>query len=547
MSAMGKEPFTNNHMNRRNLIRTLGAMGLAAELPLDGVAGSLAGSPGSMPTENIFRSIGVEPIINCRGTFTIIGGSIERPEVRAAMEAASQNFIQYDELAEGIGRRLSELTGAEWGMVSSGCAAGLKHVTAACVTGGDPEKLIRIPDLTGFEKTEVVVPARSRNTYDHSIRNIGVRIVDVSTPQELADALSPRTALVYMLADEPEQKDNPLSLETIVALAKPRGIPVLVDCAAEVLTIPNVHLARGATIVAYSGGKAICGPQCAGLLLGDKAILSAAWQASAPHHGPGRDNKVGREEMIGMLAAVETWTKRDHAAEWKRWLGMLAHIQSRLASVKGMALTVTEPTQLSNKSPVLSITWNPDALHLSGEELAEELGRTPPRIAIGSLQRDGLTGVQVTTGQMQDGDEKVVAERLYEALTRKRNPRPELAAPLGTFGGDWDVSMEFLSGKGSHRFQLRQDGNWLSGVYHATFQRMAVEGYIDGDKLRLRCTWRQPGNQLVYIFIGTLKDGKLGGDVHLGEYRTARFTAIRSDKPMPRRRFIVPGGPPLAT
>lgn len=535
-------------MNRRNLIRTLGAMGLAAELPLDAPAqGSAGPDAAGRPADNIFRSIGVEPVINCRGTFTIIGGSIERPEVRAAMEAASQNFIQYDELAEGIGRRLAALTGAEWGVVSSGCAAALKHVTAACVTGGDPEKLIRIPDLTGFEKTEVVIPARSRNMYDHSIRNIGVRIVDVATPQELADALSPRTALVYLLADEPGQKDNPLSLEAIVALAKPRGIPVLVDCAAEVLTIPNVHLARGATLVAYSGGKAICGPQCAGLLLGDKAILSAAWQASSPHHGPGRDNKVGREEMIGMLAAVEAWTRRDHAAEWKRWLALLDHIRRRLAPVKGLTLTLTEPTQLSNKSPVLTVAWNPDTLHLSGEELAEELGRTPPRIAIGSLQRDGLTGVQVTTGQMQDGDERVVADRLHEALTRKRSPRPGLAPPAAEVGGDWDVSMAFLSGSGSHRFQLRQDGNWLKGVYHATFQRMAVEGYIDGDQVRLRCTWRQPGNQLVYIFIGTFGDGKIGGDVHLGEYRTARFTAIRSDRPMPRRRFIVPGGPPLAT
>jgi seryl-tRNA(Sec) selenium transferase len=534
-------------MNRRNLIRTLGAMGLAAELPLDAMADAGRASVTGKADGNIFRSIGVEPVINCRGTFTIIGGSIERPEVRAAMEAASQHFIQYDELAEGIGRRLAALTGAEWGMVSSGCAAGLKHVTAACVTGGDPEKLIRIPDLTGFEKTEVVIPARSRNMYDHSIRNIGVRIVDVSTPQELADALSPRTALVYMLADEPGQRDNPLSLEAIVALAKPRGIPVLVDCAAEVLTIPNVHLARGATLVAYSGGKAICGPQCAGLLLGDKAILSAAWQASSPHHGPGRDNKVGREEMIGMLAAVETWTRRDHAAEWQRWLALLGHIRSRLSPVKGLTLTITEPTQLSNKSPVLTVAWNPEALHLTGEELAEELGRTPPRIAIGSLQRDGLTGVQVTTGQMQDGDEKVVADRLLEALSRPRRPKGELAAPAADLTGEWDLSMDFLSGKGQHRLQLRQDGNWLAGTYQGSFQRMTAEGYLDGDRFRLRCSWRQPGNQLVYIFIGTLRDGRLGGDVHLGEYRTAAFSAVRSDRPLPRRRFLIPGGPPLAT
>ena len=174
-----------------------------------------------LPVEpNIFRSIGVEPIINCRGTFTIIGGSIERPEVRAAMEAASKDFVQYDELADGIGKRLAELTGAEWGMVSAGCAAGMKHVTAACVTGGNPEKLIRIPDLSGFEKTEVVIPRSSRNTYDHAIRNIGVKIIDVDTPEEFENALNSRTAMIYMMAYSEAQSGQPLSLEKVAAIAK---------------------------------------------------------------------------------------------------------------------------------------------------------------------------------------------------------------------------------------------------------------------------------------------------------------------------------------
>src|SRR4029077_11790525 len=168
--------------------------------------------PTAVPPDNVFRSIGVEPVINCRGTYTIIGGSIERPEVRAAMEAAAKDFIQYDELADGIGRRLAELTGAEWGMVAAGCAAGLKHVTAACVTGGNPEKLVRIPDLTGFDKTEVVVPRHARNEYDHAIRNIGVRLVTVDTVKEFADALTSKTAMIYTLA---YTADHPLGLEAM--------------------------------------------------------------------------------------------------------------------------------------------------------------------------------------------------------------------------------------------------------------------------------------------------------------------------------------------
>ena len=297
-------------------------------------------------------------MINCRGTFTIIGGSVERPEVRAAMDRAARHFVQIDELAEAVGRRFAELTGAEWGMVSAGCAAGMKHVTVACVTGGNPEKLVRIPDLTGLDKTEVVIPRSSRNVYDHAIRNVGVKMVTVETIQELENALNPRTAMIYLLADN-GPGSGPMALEEVVRIAKPKNIPILVDAAAEILTIPNVHLQRGATIVAYSGGKAICGPQCAGLLLGRKDILQSAWQASAPHHGPGRDNKVGREETLGMLAAVEAWVKRDHAGEWKTWLSWLDTIGKRVSTIDGVRTTLREPTDLSNKSPSLAIRGTP--------------------------------------------------------------------------------------------------------------------------------------------------------------------------------------------
>ena len=220
-------------------------------------------------------------------------------------------------------------------MVSAGCAAGMKHVTAACVTGGNPEKLIRIPDLTGFDKTEVVIPKSSRNVYDHAIRNIGVKIIEVNTPEELENALNASTAMIYMMADDESQPASPFLWKVWLKLQSHIKFLFLVDAAAEVLTIPNVHLQRGADVVVYSGGKAICGPQCAGLVLGRKDILMSAWQASSPHHGPGRDNKVGREEMIGMLAAVEAWTKRDHDREWKTWLSWLDNIAKKVSTDRG--------------------------------------------------------------------------------------------------------------------------------------------------------------------------------------------------------------------
>ena len=285
----------------------------------------------------------LNPIINCRGTFTIIGGSVERPEVRAAMEAASRYYVQMDELADAVGQRLAELTGAEWGMVSAGCAAGLKHVTAACVAGGNPEKLHADSRSDRFREDRGRYPAvladrvRPRDTQhrredDHRGHAGGTREgAESADGDDLPDAGGPAMS-------------GPLRLEAIARIAKPKNIPILVDAAAEVLTIPNVHLQRGATVVAYSGGKAICGPQCAGLLLGRKDLLMSAWQASSPHHGPGRDNKVGREETLGMLAAVEAWVKRDHAAEWKTWLSWLDNIAKRVSTIDSVTTAVREPT-----------------------------------------------------------------------------------------------------------------------------------------------------------------------------------------------------------
>jgi D-glucosaminate-6-phosphate ammonia-lyase len=541
--------------------RELFLMGNAIALPtLLGTLEATAAPPPAgplVPGPEIYQSIGVEPVINCRGTFTIIGGSVERPEVRAAMDAASKYFVQIDELADAVGRRLAELTGAEWGMVSAGCAAGLKHVTAACVTGGNPEKLIRIPDLTDLDKTEVVVPRSSRNAYDHAIRNVGVKMVTVESIDELERALSPRTAMIYLLADN-GPSSGPMALEAVARVAAPGNVPILVDAAAEVLTIPNVHLQRGATVVAYSGGKAICGPQCAGLLLGRKNILQSAWQASAPHHGPGRDNKVGREETLGMLAAVEAWVKRDHAAEWKTWLAWLDTIAKRVTAIDGVKTTVREPSELSNKSPSLVIAWDAASLNLTGEDLAEELATTKPRIAVGAgmgggraaaaAAAPGTTGITITAWQMQPGDDKIVASRVHAALSRKRPARStEMPAPAANLSGRWDVDVEFFSSRSQHALHIEQDGNWIQGSHKGDFSVRDLAGMIEGDKVTLRSVDQRPGNSIPFIFAGTLSNGTISGPIHLGEYLTARFTARRHAYSTTRNRIRVPSGPPLAT
>ena len=542
-------------MKRRNIIKSLTLLPFAGTLvPVKSLFAAppaeQSASTGRLPIgPNIFQSIGVEPIINCRGTFTIIGGSVERPEVRAAMEAASKDFVQYDELADGIGKRLAEITGAEWGMVSAGCAAGMKHVTAACVTGGNPEKLIRIPDLAGFDKTEVVIPKSSRNVYDHAIRNIGVRIIEVDTPEEMENALNSRTAMIYIMAYDESQPGQPLSLENVARIAKPHNIPILVDAAAEVLTIPNVHLQRGATVVVYSGGKAICGPQCAGLVLGKKDILMSAWQASSPHHGPGRDNKVGREEMMGMLAAVEAWVKRDHAAEWKTWLSWLDNIAQKVSKIEGVTTSVFEPTELSNKSPVLNIYWDPAKLNITGEEVAEELGRNKPRVAIGGETKEDKTSINITTGQMQPGNDKVVADRIYGVLSQKRSPKiTKMVTPTVNLRGSWDATIQFFSSVSHHALFIEHDGKWIKGFHKGDFSVRELTGVIESDTtVKLRSVDRRPGDSITFIFSGTISGDSITGSIYMGEYRTATFTAKRTSYKIPPKEIIVPGGPPLAT
>lgn len=534
-------------MKRRDAIKDLSFLPLAGSVILpkkpvpDTKSAQLAAS------KEIYQAIGVEPIINCRGTFTIIGGSIERPEVRAAMDAAAQVFVQYDELALGAGKRLAELTGAEWGLVSAGCAAGMKHVTVACVTGGNPEKLIRIPDLSGFEKTEVIVPAYSRNVYDHALRNVGVKLITVNSIEELSNAISSRTAMIYLMAGE-ESMSGPMSLETISKIAKPKNIPVMIDAAAEDLTIPNVHLKMGADVVVYSGGKAICGPQCAGLVLGRKDLLMSAWQASAPHHGPGRDNKVGREETMGMVAAVEAWTKRDHAGEWKRWLSWLDVVSKKVSGIESVKTTVIEPKQLSNRTPQLRISWDASKLNITGEEIAELFGRTKPRIALGGGSREGETFVSITTGQMQPGDEKVVSDRLFEVLSQKRAPiKSDMAAASISLKGHWDADIEFFSSTSKHKLIIEQDGNWLEGSHKGEFSVRDLQGTVEGNEFKIKSTDRQVGDSITFMFSGTVKDDVMTGSIYMGEYMTAKFTAKKYKFKSKREKIMIPSGPPLAT
>jgi L-seryl-tRNA(Ser) seleniumtransferase len=486
----------------------------------------------------IYQSIGVKPIINCKGTFTIISGSQTLPEVKAAMDQASRHYVHLDELMDAVGKRLSELTQAEWGMVSCGCAAALAHATAACIAGADPEKLQRLPDTRGL-KNEVISPTYSRNVYDHAVRGAGARFVDVRTVDEYKAAFNERTAMVMILASPPDSGE--MGLQVLGPIARQHGVPVLVDAAAEKLTIPNVHLQRGADLVAYSGGKCLRGPQSAGLLLGRKDLVQAAWIHSAPHHAFGRPMKADKEAIMGMLAAVEMWVKRDHDAEWKQWENWLDIIASSVKRVSGVSTEVLQPNSLSNHAPRLAIKWDGNAMELSGREVEQALLEGNPRVILGGASGDRRSDMKnssltVMPYMMMPGDAEVAAKRIHEVLTtHPKKPMAPKAAPQVQVAGQWDVDVEFLLGKAQHGFVFEQEGGRLVGSHTGEFLGGDVRGTIEGDEIWVRSSHKYEGTRIGYEFAGKVTGDTISGTVDLGEYGQAKWTAKR-------HKYGEPGG-----
>jgi seryl-tRNA(Sec) selenium transferase len=467
---------------------------------------------------------------------TVVGGSLELPEVREAKDAAARHFVQLDELMEAIGKRLAELTGAEWGMVASGCAAGLAHATTACVTGGNPELHVRVPDLSGFAKDEVVIPKHSRNEYDQAVRSVGVRIIEVGDAAEYEAALGPKVAMVYVFAG-PRAESGPLPYDAIYSIAKKKNIPVLVDAAAEMLTVPNVHLQRGATLVGYSGGKCLRGPQCAGILLGRKDLIQAAWVSSAPHHGHGRTMKLGKEEAVGMLMAVEMWMKRDHKAEMEMWTSWVHNIAARVSSIDGVKTEITEPKGLSNHSPGLSIRWDPAKLGITGDEVSNILFTTEPRVELnsggggGRGRRTGSeAGISISAYMMSPGEDRIVGDRIHAILSGARPGKNTATpkAPAGDVNGRWDVHIEFAAGSSDHMLHVRQEGNQLVGTHQGDFITRDLHGTVEGDEVRVGSfVGEVHGAALSYTFVGKLNGDTLSGTLDMGEYLTAKWTAKR--------------------
>ena len=511
--------------SRRDLFRRGGLLALAQSLTGTGKAAPLELS------SRLYESIGVRPVINARGTFTIISGSQSLAEVKQAMEEASRHYVHLDELMNGVSRRIAEITQAEWAIVTNGCSAALTHFTAAAIAGFNPERMQRLPDLSGL-KNEVIIPSYSRNQYDHSIRMLGVKVIEAPDLATLEASIHDRTAMIYILAGL--QDSGPFGTKAIVEVASRKKVPVLVDAAAEILTIPNVHLARGATAVAYSGGKCIRGPQAAGFLLGNKEMLQAAWTNSAPHHAIGRSLKVGKEEIMGMLAAIEMWVKRDHKAEWQQWEAKLAYIADQLKGIEGVTASVVQPSaDLSNRTPSLRVQWDGTRLGITGQELAKLMLDTEPRIVVanaaGARPNSMSSAVSIVPYMMMPGEEKLVANKLYALLATP--PKMESAAaaqaPTISLSGQWELWMDFGRGSAAHSLLFEQDGAKLSGTHRGEFASGDLSGSLAGKLVRFRSSLPTLGSRVSFEFSGALEGEQLQGSVNLGEYGQTTWTARR--------------------
>src|SRR5207253_8411747 len=275
-------------------------------------------------TTNPYLALGVRPFINCCSVRTMHGGSLMLPQVRAAIDAASRHFVNLDELMDAAGKRIAELTGAEWAIVTCGSAAAVALGTAACVAGNDPAKMLRLPFTEGMVN-RVIIPRKQRFAYDQAVRMIGCHIVEIDTREELDKALEEPVALVVLLGKQ--EHLSAVRLEEIAATVKPHGVPIMVDAASDHIERPSPWLQRGADLVIYSGGKFLRGPQTSGLLLGAKPLVQAAWANASPHQALGRPMKVSKEDVIGVLTAVEHWfEEHDHEAEQQRWYDELGAI-----------------------------------------------------------------------------------------------------------------------------------------------------------------------------------------------------------------------------
>ena len=418
--------------SRRGFMKLLAASPLLAQITAQELYAKSAVAFGLDPHGNVYSRLGVKTIINCRGTWTYLSGSLEFPEVRAAQVEAARHFVNMVELQRAVGRKLAELTGAESGLITSGAAGAMAAASAACMAGSDPQKIWQLPDTTGLKHEVIMVGGRS--AFDSAIRLAGAKLVLVDAPEAIANAVNDNTAMIYTtdLGDK---------LAREVAIAKERNVPLLLDDAAGIPPADNLKLYAQMKIDLYtfSGGKGLQGPQCSGVLLGRKDLIEAALRNSCPFEGAVcRPMKVGKEEVIGCLTAIETWLKIDSKKLYDDWNARVGRIAKLVETVPGVR-TETYVPDSGNRYPTLKVSWDQQAWNFSITDCVQKLREGDPVIEVLGIDNPSLVPavregvpkpdkkeivqqnhIELVSMTIQPGEEIIVGQRLRAILAAAR-------------------------------------------------------------------------------------------------------------------------------
>ncbi|CAB1056466.1 D-Glucosaminate-6-phosphate ammonia-lyase (EC [Olavius sp. associated proteobacterium Delta 1] len=369
---------------------------------------------------SIYRTLGMPELINAEGTITRLGGCVMDPAVVAAMAEAAKSFVDLNQLLAKAGQHVAALLGVEAAYITSGAAAGLTLSTAACITGADPAKIRRLPDLDTIEKNEVLIQKSHRNGYDHAVRQAGVKIVEFGMiketyPWEMRAAISESTAAVVHFLEFENHRNLPLP--EVIAIAQEKEIPVIVDAAAELPPADNLsrYFHMGADLTVFSGGKDIGGPQSSGLIVGRADLIDCCALNANPNYSIGRAMKAGKEEIAGLVTALELYLQQDFAAEEQLWEDMVAYMVTALKDVPGLdarRVSPSEPGVQPNWIPRLYLDWDEKIITLDRDEVRSRLLQADPGIAVGTT----ATGLFANPQTLVPGQEKIVAQRLHAVL-----------------------------------------------------------------------------------------------------------------------------------
>ena len=369
----------------------------------------------------VYKKLGVSPVINAQSWVTAHGGSLMRPEVLQAMDDAAQVFVNMTDLNRAAGEVVARACGADKGLVTSGCAAAQVLMVAACMTGQNEDNVEQLPDTTGM-KNEVILFKGQRNRYDKSFVTPGATLVEFgsetdATVEELESAITESTACIAFVVAP--FLPTGIGLEETIRVAREHNVPVIVDAAAEVPPRANLSkfIKMGADMVGFSGGKGIGGPQATGLLAGNSDLMEAAFMNSlnlyASVAGIGRPMKVSKENIIGLVTAIELFTDSDEASEWAGWQSKAEFVLESLSGIPGLRVELEDdPSERQGPQPVLYFEDDYDGPAI--DEIKKQLEAGDPAIYVGgggSRQEINIVMVNV-----QDGEEKIIAERLNEIL-----------------------------------------------------------------------------------------------------------------------------------